>query len=71
MKFRFVFVSDFDYTPVFHFVGEPCESKEEARKQADMVVNYTLSMPDSSNYFYIEELVDGEWVKTDDLEEYF
>lgn len=50
------------------FVGKEVTSYENAKKQLDLIANYTLHlhdiglMPDYSNYGFVEEWVDGRWV---------
>jgi len=69
-KFRCFFVPAFGDRNIF--VGEPCETKDEAQRQLDAIATYTLYlheckyMRDESNYGGIEELIDNEWIEIDE-----
>ena len=70
-KFRATFDPQFqgDADP---FVGKAVASYENAKKQLDLIANYTLHlhetslMPDYSNYGFVEEWVDGRWVNIEE-----
>lgn len=72
MAFRFVFAPCFGDNRVFN--SEPCQTKEQAQDQLDVVANYTLflhecsMMVDHTNLGWIESEIDGRWVEIDDDE---